>query len=434
MAGAIRSGPYEMKTIASPLSKRVKQLFLRFYFISISLILLITWQLVEGLEETIMEIDKQAEIEHFLNRHETDKVVQVQSAMLTMAYLPTDRSAVENLPIIFSNLPVPFEGEVKFFGKEYLVIINQAPEGTYYIARDLSRLEAYESWIISVLATLAGLAAMFGLVFSELISRRIAQPIQALADDLKQIEQGRRETYLRVAYRDTELNEISCALRSYLEEIDQLIDRERSLLSMASHELRTPIAVILGAAEVIEHRGKINVDDLKTLRRIIASANIMSANVNVLLDIVRQKKGRLAEDNFSLGALAEEVVSDIKISDPVAAQRVEIFIDQSVTVYSNKSMVRILLNNLVSNGLSHNQGRVSINVTKQYFEVKDQGIKSSMPQTGSMVVGTSGLGLYIVTLICEHLGWQFSLETLANGTSRARVLIDPNQAKGVGLM
>lgn len=408
----------------SSLSRRVKQIFIRVYLLSVSIVLISTWLLLEGLEETTLAIDKQAEIEHFLSRHETDKVVHAQSAMLTITYLPADSSPYEHLPVIFNNLPVPFDGDVEILGKEYRIIINRIPEGTYYLAKDLSQFEQYENLMVTVLLALAGLSIISGIGFASLISHRIAQPIQALTQDIMHIKQGRRETYLPAIYKDSELNEISRALNKYLDEIDQLVKRERSLITMASHELRTPIAVIMGAAEVIERRQQLNGDDQKTLQRIIASANTMSANVNVLLNLIRQSKTEADTESFSLNTLIDEWVAAIKIADPAASERIDIVAKHDAMISANRNMVRILFNNLVNNALNHNQGKVWIDFSNQHVEVRDQGIEAINKQDSETTDTTTGLGLYIVTLICEHLGWEFSLKTLPGGETCARVLFE----------
>ena len=414
--------PNNKPTPGSPLSRRVKRLFLWVYLLSVGLILGATWLLLEGMEATTLEMDRQAEVEHFLNRHETDKVLQTQSAMLTMTYLPTNRSAIENLPIIFNNLPIPFEGEVDFLGTEYQVIIGQIPQGTYYLAKNLSRFEHYENLMISALGVLAVLAIISGFGFGGLISRRIAQPIEALTHDIESIKQGDPETYLPETYGDTEVNQVSEALNRYLTDIDQLIQRERSLITMASHELRTPIAVILGAAEVIEKRQQLNGDDQKTLQRIIASANTMSGNINVLLKLVRQSRGQGETQPVPLYALANEVIADLTIAEPVAAQRIEVTASHEVTVLANRDMLKILLGNLVGNGLNHNLGKVSIDFTELLLTVRDEAIKPGSNSTEfSESETSSGLGLYIVTQICDHMGWQFSLVTLPDGQTSACV-------------
>ena len=273
------------------ISLRIKNLYFWTYSLSILFSLVVAWVLLEELEEATLEIDRQSEVEHFLNRHETDQIVQIRSAVLTLTYLPANTSPLENLPIIFKDLPIPYEDEVELLGKEYMVIIDSIPGGTYYIAKDMTIFSKQEDILFYTLISLGVLAIIMAYGFSILISRMISRPIQQLTADIRNINQGEPTTYLPIGYKDQELNEVSVILNRYLVSIDEMVVRERAMITMASHELRTPVSVILGAAEIIEHRQQVNDDDRITLRRIISSANTMAENIDVLLSLVRKKKG-----------------------------------------------------------------------------------------------------------------------------------------------
>jgi len=123
-----------------------------------------------------------------------------------------------------------------------------------------------------------------------------------------------------------------------------------------------------------------------------------------------------------LYALANEVIADLTIAEPVAAQRIEVTASHEVTVLANRDMLKILLGNLVGNGLNHNLGKVSIDFTELLLTVRDEAIKPGSNSTEfSESETSSGLGLYIVTQICDHMGWQFSLVTLPDGQTSACV-------------
>lgn len=49
-----------------------------------------------------------------------------------------------------------------------------------------------------------------------------------------------------------ELHDIAALVNGHLERVERFIERERSLLDQASHEFRTPIAVIAGAVDVLK--------------------------------------------------------------------------------------------------------------------------------------------------------------------------------------
>ena len=414
--------------MAKSISKRVKRIFFWTYALSVLLVLVTAWWFLEDLEATTLEMDKQAEIEHLLNRHETDKEVRIQSATLTLIYLPENSVHTQELPIIFQGLPTPFEGELDFLDKDYLVIINKIPEGTFYLAKDLALFEHRETVMITVLLVFGGVVILFSLLLSTVISRMISSPLQQLTQDILQASAGKDNSRLSVAYKDAELNEISASFNHYLEDIDNLIKRERSLITMASHELRTPIAVILGATEILERRQRLHQDDRKTLQRIISSTETMSENVQALLALVRQTHGAPKREPFSLGPLVTEVMEELATLDPTAQQRIQLLsAATNTTLTADRTMVRILLHNLIGNALNHNQGAVAVSYAEHFLEIRDEGLKHPSAPTNNLKASDSkssvGLGLYIVTLICDYLGWQFSLESSQDEGTCVRVHI-----------
>ncbi len=414
--------------MANSISNRVKRIFFWTFSLSVLLVLLVAWWFLEDLEATTLEMDKQAEIEHFLNRHETDKVVRIQSATLTLVYLPANSPQVHDLPIIFQGLPIPFEGEMEFLNNEYLVIINQIPEGTYYLAKDLSLFEHRESLMVTVLLVMGSVVVLLSLILSVFISRMISRPLQQLTEDIHNVSARDEQTRLPVSYKDAELNEISASFNRYLQDIEGLIKRERSLVTMASHELRTPIAVILGATEILERRQRLHQDDRKTLQRIISSTETMSENVQALLALVRQTHSAPKREPFPLGPLVTEVMEELATLDPTAQQRIQLLsASTNTTLTADRTMVRILLHNLIGNALNHNQGSVAVSYAEHFLEIRDEGLKHPSAPANNLKVTDSkssvGLGLYIVTLVCDYLGWQFSLESNEDEGTCVRVHI-----------
>ncbi len=77
---------------------------------------------------------------------------------------------------------------------------------------------------------------------------------------------------------DSELNQISVAVNGLIDKINEGFQREKNFIAMASHELRTPIAIVLGAVNVLEKRGHLCDEDQKTIQRIKTAINEMAEN------------------------------------------------------------------------------------------------------------------------------------------------------------
>src|SRR5690606_25355083 len=118
--------------------------------------------------------------------------------------------------------------------------------------------------------------------------RRVVRPLHTLTQDIRRIEPGSRISRIESAYSDQELAEIASTLNELLGALDAYIRREKSLISLASHELRTPVAVIAGALDVLEQRDSLGEADRRTLSRIRRAADEMRNDVDALLKLARR--------------------------------------------------------------------------------------------------------------------------------------------------
>ena len=80
---------------------------------------------------------------------------------------------------------------------------------------------------------------------------------------------------------------IAQASNAHLERVEQFIERERSLLDQASHEFRTPIAVISGAVDVLK-QASLPAAAMPALGRIEHAAHDLSETMVALLYLARE--------------------------------------------------------------------------------------------------------------------------------------------------
>lgn len=81
----------------------------------------------------------------------------------------------------------------------------------------------------------------------------------------------------------------------------------------------------------------------------------------------------------------------------------------------------MLLRNLIQNALQHTTGTITLHLYADHILLQDQGRGLSPQQQARLgqqqAPTTGGLGLYIVTLMCEKLSWRLDLKSeLDHGT------------------
>src|SRR5690606_23369210 len=133
---------------------------------------------------------------------------------------------------------------------------------------------------------------VLGALLAHLTTRRLVTPLRQLTDHIRVTQPAPRMPRISRTFKDRELREIADTFNLFLDEIETYVRREQSLLGLASHELRTPIAVILGALDVIAQRGRLSAEDDKTFQRIVRASQEMSANIDSILKLTRRESAQ----------------------------------------------------------------------------------------------------------------------------------------------
>lgn len=212
---------------------------------------------------------------------------------------------------------------------------------------------------------------------------------------------------------------------------------KKEFVAIASHEMRTPLAIIRGQAELllVTPAIKSTAQDIKDkLKSIYNSSARLLYIVNDFLDItwLEEKRIIFKKENFPITPLVEEVVSDIK---KMAEQKgILLTFNKPETslpnVLANRERLLQVITNLIANAIQYTEkGSITVDIAREgtYFLkvlVKDTGIgiepeKQSLLFQKFQIAGKvfmeskeygSGMGLYIAKLLVEQMGGTIKLE------------------------
>jgi signal transduction histidine kinase len=279
-----------------------------------------------------------------------------------------------------------------------------------YVGRDIS-FQALTDGILMALSPVVLVAADWSLVTLPLV----ALPLVAV---------------YRSARTSVENTRLVAGLERSLAELSELNRLKDDFVSSVSHELRTPLTVMQGF--------------VKTLLR--TDATFSEAERRSFLEAVDRSSGRLRHlierllvmarlesDHPSL-ELAPFSLRDVTrnvtqtIAEFAGDHRVDLFIEDDITVESDPTMVQQILLNLVENGVKYSPlgSRVSIRVRRDgeaaVISVEDEGfgvppiyqerIFERFYRVGSTskAVAGAGLGLYIARRLSEEIGGSVALD------------------------
>lgn len=291
-------------------------------------------------------------------------------------------------------------------------------------------------WLLPLLALLAILGGYA-------ITRRSFLPVEQIARSAKEIgESGDLSRRLDIGPGNDELHQLTNAFNNMFDRLEKSFDAERQFTSDASHELRTPTAVIMAQAEYGLELADTEEEYRKALEVIKRQSERMNDLINRLLFFTRLDQGTepVNMEELDLSSLTADVCAEqqmIKLSDITLHADIE----KGITAVTDRNLYARLLNNLCSNAYKYGKphGTIKVSLRKSFSDdcmavlsVADDGIGISRenlekiwnrfyqvePSRNEEAGGGGiGLGLSMVKQIAAHLGGEISVEsTLGEGT------------------
>lgn len=245
------------------------------------------------------------------------------------------------------------------------------------------------------------------------------------------------KTFYRIYEQSRKLIEIQTALLEEIEFRKQAEYKKDEFISIASHELKTPLTSVKGYVQLLER--SIDKGDVKTVKKHLLKAQTQLEKLNNLiadlLDISKIESGKLKfnKQNFFIGDLLKNLVEVMSHSFP----DYKIVINGQVKscIFGDEMRIEQVIINFLTNAIKYSPGtsEVVINVREEneriYLGVRDYGIGIAPEQQKSLfekfyrVEETAlhfqglGIGLYIsAEIIRRHGGTVGVQSTLGEGS------------------
>ena len=227
-----------------------------------------------------------------------------------------------------------------------------------------------------------------------------------------------------------------------IEEIARTNKMKTEFVSIASHQLKTPLSEINWELELLmkRHQEGLNEKQLEILDGIGRSNAKMTRLVNDLLDVARIDQGRLAlvKEWVDMASLVKDVISNNLVIAQAAGIQLSADADLELPrIAADKRRISVVLDNLISNSIKYveNEGVVKVRVGKEgdniVVEVSDNGVGIPLHQQEKVFqkffrsdnvvknqTDGTGLGLYIAKNIVEQSGGKMWFESKeGKGTS-----------------
>ena len=365
----------------------------------------------------------------------------------------------EEMYFLYGRLPHGFRSQPEFSDGEMRTIRDGSREWyvydmscrlsddlTVYVRGVTSVTDAEESFAVTVRLALILLplmvlaTALIGYRFT----RRVLLPVRRITGTVKEIRSD-ADLSRRVGLTDAdngkapvhrdEFYALAETFDGMLEELEEVFRREQQFTSDASHELRTPVSVILAQCDAMLSDESLTEDQRSQLALIRRKAAGMSDMISQLLFLSRADQGRqpIHRERLDLSELTEMIIEEQQMLADGAGRgiRIESRISPGVDADADETLYIRMVSNLLSNAMrySHDGGKVEVVLEERDGEVrgrvKDHGVgiaAEDLPRiwerfyradSSRTETSHSGLGLSMVRWIAHAHGGDVSVTSEA---------------------
>jgi len=262
---------------------------------------------------------------------------------------------------------------VRFESKEYGIVYIQ-------IVKNMEN----EYYFIEILFAFMAIADFIGMIASlisgYIVSKRMLNPIDYITKTAENISINNLKERIEGNDSNDELNRLVNTFNNMIDRLQGSFDRQVQFVSDASHELRTPIAVIQGYANLLDRWGK---DDKEVLEKSIYAIKLEATNmanlVEKLLFLAKGDSGTqlIEKKEFYLNELVNEVVRESKIIAPnhiITSNQ-----NDTVNIIADYKMIKQLLRIFIDNSIKFTSEQNKIDISS---EVQGKVVKLTISDRG----------------------------------------------------
>ncbi len=364
-----------------------------------------------------------------------------------------EKGALRNLPYSYQMLAKALDeagtGRVGFITEDnaaYVTGVRLKDEKTLSVSLPLGTVGGTVGILRVQLVWVSVLSLALGFCIAWIISKRFGAPVAQISRSAKQIAEGNFRPELPKGFC-TELDELSDTLGETALRLEKAKNTQREFLANISHDLRTPLTMIKGYAEMVKEISWSDTEKReKDLDIITREADRLTALVNEILDFSAMQANDMPQE-YGVIDLSHAVREVIWQFAPFCEQNgfvIETEITDSITVSADEAQIRRVIYNFIDNAVNHTDDSKKIKVSltaangSARFEVTDYGkgiTDEDLPyiwdryytaRNRKNKAAVSGLGLSIAKEILAAHRAKFGVDSKDNCTFWFELQVCPN--------
>jgi heavy metal sensor kinase len=349
-----------------------------------------------------------------------------------------------NTPPRAADLPDSGRAEtIMVNGKPIRVLAASAPLGVVQIGipiNEFTEMLSEFTWTALVASPFLLLLASAGGYW---MSRRALAPVERIAQTAEKIQAQNLSERLPVGGASDELDHLSGTLNGMLARLEESFRRITQFTADASHELRTPVAIIRTTAEVTRRKRRTEQEYIEALDRILKESELTTGLIEDLMLLARAdaQAETMLREPVALAELVRDTSADMRALAETAGVTLRVDELDECSIAGDARAMRRLLLILLENAIKYSKPggevRVALRIDEKQavLEVRDNGIgigPGDLPhiferfyrasKDRSRKLGGVGLGLSIAQWIARQHGGEIQVQSVLGHGSVFRVV------------
>ncbi|MBF0212935.1 MAG: HAMP domain-containing histidine kinase [Magnetococcales bacterium] len=356
-----------------------------------------------------------AELDDFFARRERNPHSLPPRTVTLHGYVRGPESNPAELPHYLATL-TPGRHDLIIGELSYRVAVADRKESRYYFLYDASLQQKREQRFIILIAISILVIVLISAVGGFWLVGLVIAPVTELARRVKHRQPDVWALRLADDFSHDEVGELAHAFDLHLARIRAFMERERAFTADLSHELRTSLAVILGAVEILLIDETLSEKQKSRVARVERAARDMAEMGSALLLMAREERSWSLEEQACVAEVITEAVEKHRFLLKNKPIRITLQTDPTLHLTADRGLLFIALANLIRNAFAYtDQGTIDIVQDGSSVLIRDSGrglrarhTDTLLPRHLSNHEG-SGIGLTLVKRICDRYGWSLEL-------------------------